>query len=130
MKYLSDYVNKETSQILEKYGCFFAFSNEQFEEKVAQGVRYVQLVNNMFVPSEHAQTVANALSEAYARARAQDVEENGITGVIARELSNYECYLVGDITDCVEALKSYNITREQILEVYRANWEKEIEKFC
>ena len=55
----------------------------------------------------------------------QDLAENGKDGVIKRELGNYECYYTGDIETCVDALKSYGITEEEIRVVFKQEWSKQ-----
>lgn len=47
-----------------------------------------------------------------------DIQENGIDNIIKRELQNYECYYTGDISNAVGFLQQYEITEEQVQEVY------------
>ncbi len=56
---------------------------------------------------------------------AQDLKENGIKGVIERELNNHETYYTNDLEPVTEALKDYpEITQKDIIKVYKREWGK------
>ncbi len=57
----------------------------------------------------------------------KDIKENGIKKIIWRELANYEAQISMDITDTVEALKSYGISRKDIAKQYKAYFNNCIE---
>jgi len=122
MKYLSDYTNDATSELLEKNGAFFAFSDKQFEEAKDPNLNkedYRHLFGGLIAPKANAETVARGLVDISKRAIAQDLEENGPENIIKRELANHEAYYTGDITSTIKALDGYGITEDQIKEVYR-----------
>ena len=119
MKYLSDYTNNATTEAMEKYGAFFAFSVSQFNEKRVEGVLYVQDGSGMIAPKENFKTLVEELNKIHEDGIKQDIAENGIEAIIRRELNNYECDYTGDITDAVEALEGYGVSYEQVLNVYR-----------
>ena len=119
MKTLNDYTSDKISAVLEKHGAFFAFSNAQFEEKRVEGVEYVRNLNGMVMPKESKFQLIKEINEIYAEGVKQDITENGLTAIIKRELSNYECYYTGDIEDAVEALEDYGVTHEQVLTVFQ-----------
>lgn len=58
------------------------------------------------------------LGEIHKKAREVDLDQNSRKEIIHRELANYECQIVGDIDDAVDALKSYGITREEVAAEY------------
>ena len=47
-----------------------------------------------------------------------------IKKIIHRELANFECQIVGDITDAYDILKDYGITKEQVLKEYKIFYQK------
>lgn len=118
MKYLSDYMSDAQTVAFDKYGAFFAFGQKQFDEKVVQGVKYVQTGSGMIVPKENVQTLMDELERIYNEAVAQDIAENSIDAIIRRELGNHECYYTGNIDDAVGALTVYEITREQVKAIF------------
>jgi hypothetical protein len=119
MKTLNDYTRYKISAVLEKHGAFFAFSNAQFEEKQVEGVEYVRNLNGMVMPKESKFQLIKEINEIYAEGVKQDIAENGLTAIIKRELSSYECYYIGDIEDAVEVLEDYGVTHEQVLTVFQ-----------
>jgi hypothetical protein len=124
MKYLSDYTEQATSKLLEDNGAFFAFSDKQFEEQKEKNKTkkdYTHIFGGLIVPKENAKIVATELPNITNQGIKKDIEENGITNIIKRELSNHEAYYTGDIEDTADTLKQYGITPEQILEVFHAN---------
>ena len=119
MKTLNDYTSDKISAVLEKHGAYFAFSKKQFEEKQVEGVKYVTDGSGMVCPKENYEQLVKEMLEIYEEGVKQDIAENGLTAIIKRELSNYECYYTNDIEDAVDALESYGITHEQVLTVFK-----------
>lgn len=119
MKYLSHYVEKAQTEAFEKAGAFFAFSNSQFDEKKVEGVKYYNMGAGLICPKDTAKQLLADLDAIQASGIKQDLAENGKEGVIKRELNNHECYYTMDITDCVDKLKDYGITAEEILAVFK-----------
>ncbi|AZS26288.1 hypothetical protein DYL72_15375 [Vibrio anguillarum] len=118
MKTLNSYAQEKQTALFNSMGAFFAFSNEQLNEKRKEGVEYVNLGNGLIAPKENAQALYDGLCNIHKESVAEDLKENGKKAIIRRELFNYECFLVGNITDCVEALQDYGITKEEIQEHY------------
>ena len=67
----------------------------------------------MFCPEENVETLINGLDLIYKESIQEDLKENGKIKIIKRELSNYECYYTGDITDAIEHLENYKITKTE-----------------
>ena len=116
MKYLQDYMSERQTETFDKYGAFFAFSNEQLEKGIAKnkdngiiedGEKHASLGLGMIVPSKHAEEVIKKLDKIYTESIAQDIAENGISNIIQRELDNHEYVITGDIEDTVEKLSDY-----------------------
>ena len=85
--------------------------------------KIVNMGQGMFCPSENVEDVINQMDNIYKESIKEDMKQ-GKDKVILRELSNHECFWTGDITDCVEKLENYPITEEEILKVYRKNYDK------
>ena len=128
MKYLSQIMEKNQTALFEKNKVFFAFSNDQFKENMekhnlTKKDKVVKMGGGMFCPLANAKEVNEQLDIIYKQSIKEDMKQ-GKDKVILRELSNHECFYTGDVTDCVEKLKNYPITYEEILKVYRKNYDK------
>jgi hypothetical protein len=119
MKYLTDYTRESQSKAMEQFGAFFAFSNEQLEEKRVQGVEYCNMGGGLIAPVGNADALYQALNRVIDDGRKMDMEENGRRKIIERELMNHECYYTGDLEPCVQGLALYGITAEEIRLVYK-----------
>lgn len=119
MKYLSDYITEKQSALFKKHGVFFAFSEKQYEEQKREGVVYVSLGMGTLCPKENAKAFIEEHHNVVNEGIAEDIAENGIDGVILRELDNHEAYYTGDATSTVESLEGYPVTREQVWELFR-----------
>jgi hypothetical protein len=118
MKYLTDYIKDDQTNALNKAGAFYAFSESQFNESKVDGVKYVNAGGGLVCPKDTIDQLLIDLKTAYKNGIGRDIEENGLTAIIDRELKNHECYYTGDIDDCVDALKSYPVTIDDILQVF------------
>ena len=133
MKYLREYTEEATTAALDKAGAFFAFSNQQLDEKKREGVQYVNLGAGLICPKANADQLAMDLDAALDSGIAADLAENGRKGVIHRELGNHEYSYTYDISDTVSALGGYGITAEDVQSEARAyldafeKWEDEQE---
>lgn len=127
MKYLSDYVEKAQTAAFEKAGAFFAFSNKQLEGKVKKGVKYVNMGIGLICPKDTADQLFKDLESINKGGIKKDLKENGVKGVIKRELYNHECFYTGSVEDAVDKLESYGISREEVIEVYKEERETAME---
>lgn len=145
MKYLSDYYDDAVGELLEETGAFFAFGNEQLEAQaretffqkvwriIARKKKHYQYVSmqgfgGLVCPRRKAREFVEKYMEIIATARKRDEEENGRRGIIARELSNHECYYTWDLQPAVDVLQGYwdDLTLDEIQEVWkeeRPKWE-------
>lgn len=112
------YRDEAQSKLFDKYGVFFAFSNEQYKKSAKPGVKYVTPGMGMVCPKEHVKVVMKELGEIHKKAREMDLAQSSRKEIIHRELANYECQISCDIDDAVDALKSYGITREEVAAEY------------
>lgn len=102
----------------DKAGAFFAFSAKQFDEAKKPDVKYVNAGAGMICPSDTLQTLITELDTIYKESIAQDIAENGLTGIIRRELSNHEAYYTRDLESTSAALSEYPVTLDDIRAVF------------
>jgi len=114
MHYLSHYTEAAMTKAIDEAGAFFAFSNQQFNEQKKEGVKYVSMRMGLICPKANADKLAAAITRAGDEGRAADLAENGKQGIIHRELGNHEACIRKDITDTVDALAGYGITKEEV----------------
>lgn len=105
--------------ILEKYGAFFAFSNEQLKEKAVEGTRYTSLGAGLISPSDNVKALCKEIKLFSSRKIKKDIKENTIECIIKRELYNHEAQVSGSIEDTANALSGYPIKKEEINEVFK-----------
>ena len=111
-------IEKETTKALEDNGAFYAFSNDQLHEKAIQGVKYVGLGNGLICPENNAQALSNALNEAINQGVEKVLETKSKREIIWYELANHECQITYDYSDAATALEIYEITEEEVKEVW------------
>lgn len=117
MKYLSHYTEDRQTQLFQDTGAFFAFDQKQFDEAMKyrnKNCKWVSLGSGLIAPKNMVNTILKGLKKIQQEGIQQDLKENGKQKVIERELFNHECFYTGDYQDCVEALKDYGITKEEI----------------
>lgn len=119
MKTLQNYIEAAQTKLFNDTGAFFAFSNKQFDEGKKEGVKYASLGAGLICPTDKAQMLVDGLESIIKSGIAQDIAENGIDKIIARELANYEAFYTYEIDDTVDALEDYGITREQVQAVFK-----------
>tara|TARA_R110001606_G_C14894226_1_gene593113 strand:+ start:109 stop:492 length:384 start_codon:yes stop_codon:yes gene_type:complete len=126
MKYLSDYMEAKQTSLFNRTGTIFAFSDKQFDEQAIKGKEYSRIGQGMLTQKGNEMKVIKTLEKIYQQAMVQDLKENGIKGVIQRELENYEVYYTNDLEPAMEALKDYpEITQKDIIKVYQRKWNEE-----
>lgn len=118
MKTLQNYIEAEQTKLFNETGAFFAFSKKQFDEQKKEGVIYTDAGAGCICPTDKVKMLVDGLESIHKAGIAQDIAENGIDKIIARELANYEAYYTYEIDDTVDALEDYGITREQVQTVF------------
>ena len=119
MKYLSHYMENQQTAAFKKHGAFFAFSNQQLDEQKQPGIAYVSIGAGLIAPKDNANQLIADLDSIHLSAVAQDLAENGVKGIIHRELANHECQITGDYDIVISILADYGITAEQIKNEWR-----------
>lgn len=118
MKYLTDYIENKQSKLFEDAGAFWAFSNSQFDEKRVEGVKYVVLPHGLICPKPNVDKLIDGIAQINKDAIKEDLDDNGKSKIITRELYNLECFLTWDYDEVIERLKPYGITKEEIQVVF------------
>jgi len=124
MKYLEIKTEKENriNTLISTCEMFFAFSNEQFNENkttLKEGDKYVSLGSGAFLPKSQLDKWKVGLVELTTWEKTTIKAAKQQTAQIVSELSNYECFYTGDITDSLPALSNYS--REQVQRVFNEN---------
>ncbi len=136
MKSLNDYVGEAQSTLFDELGVFFAFSNSQF----ITGCKKVGALNDNdepndnkisgfghggYVLSKNFDKFLEEMEKINTEGIKQDIQENGLTGIIQRELANYEVQITRDWKQLIEVLEDYpGITEDLIKEQYHIYYQK------
>jgi hypothetical protein len=118
MNYLTDYTNKKQTELFNKTGAFFAFSDKQFYEQKQAGVKYKSLGFGLICPADKCKEVLDSLEQITKDGIALDLKDNGKEKIIKRELYNYEAFYTGNIEEVADTLQGYGITRAEVWNVY------------
>lgn len=106
--------HKKQSDILERYGAFFAFSQSQFKEKANPDIEYVQiegwsgLIAPKAVVSEFYDSLTDVIKQNINDLRTRVGDE----GIIRYEANNHEYLYSGDLDGLKEIARSYGISDE------------------
>lgn len=112
--------NDQISALLEKHGVFFAFSQEQFDKAKKPDTEYVRIGSGAICPKVNV-AAFNTEMDTLIEAQKQDtLSRYSKYDIIKYELANHECYYTGDIEEAEDALSDFGFTRDEIMEVYRA----------
>ena len=116
---------KMVSELFEKCGVFFAFSEKQFEENktpLKEGEKYVSIGGGGYLPKGKVNELTEGM-EAIERFGKQTVKKkNLVEAEILDELQNHECFYTGDISDVVDLFEG-TYTKQQIRDVYNKHRE-------
>ena len=133
MKYLSDYIEAEQSALIKELGVFFAFSNAQFEEGVAEnghlkpeGTKWSSMGAGMYLPSVNVEEFMLRHKALHKSGIAKDLAENGREGVLERELGNYEIGLAWEghrDRNFRDGIEGYGFTEQEIEAAYKKHME-------
>jgi len=122
MKYLSDYMEAKQTELFNKTGTIFAFSDKQFEEQKVKGKQYSRIGQGMLTEKGNEIEVIEGLDTIYKESILLDIKENGRDKIILRELLNHEAFYTGDIEDTIDKLEDYPFKEDDISKVYQKNY--------
>ena len=115
-------MESKQSQILKKFGVFFAYSDDQFTQNKTpkkEGDKYMSLGGGGYMPTSNLKSYLTETSELRKWYKDQINRNKEIRRAnIAYELSNHECYYTGSIEAAVSALGS-DYTYKEVYKVYK-----------
>ncbi len=120
---------RKYTELSDKVGLFWAFSNEQFAEgkaknPVAEGEKYTSIGAGGYLPSKNVQEFIDGQKEIEAWRKAEVKKDRAeATKTILYELNNYECFYTGEIEPALEVLLPLGFSRKQVVKVYHDNRE-------
>ena len=120
--------NKYT-ELFNKVGLFWAFSNEQFAEgarknPLNENDKYLSVGAGGYIAKSKVDIFVNGMEDIKKWYKKETAENKAIRiKLISYELSNHECYYIGDIQPALDALGS-EYTKKEVLKVYKANYQK------
>lgn len=127
MKPLNEYVEQARTELFDKEGAFFAFSNEQLDEHKIEGVKYVSLGYGLIAPKENAKRLMEDMDKLHFQAINLRLAEYGLSRIAQYELANYESQISMDWSTAHDVLKDYGITDEQMQEEWKIFWNNCVE---
>lgn len=119
MKYLNDYMEDKQTALFKSTGAFFAFSNEQFLEEYKKGTKYINCGAGLMCEKDHYKELAAGLKQISMDAIAEDIKDNGIDGIIIRELHNHEAFYTMDTYDTFMTVKQYGISEVEVRKLFK-----------
>jgi len=105
------------TEMFNKHGVFFAFSDKQYNEAAVTGVKYTQLGSGAIVPVSNANDFVEEFNTAAQDHAAYELKKYGKEHIIDYELGNHEYQLTGDISETLSALKNYGLTEDDVKKV-------------
>lgn len=117
-KKLSSYTDQPITELFNKYGAFWAFSNSQFNEAKKDNIEYVTFWGNCFCDKTTVKLFINEYHSIFEQQKNLFLLENKKEDIIKYELANYESFYTGEIEEAFEVLKQYGFTLEEVKKVY------------
>ncbi len=117
-KKLSSYTDQPITELFNKYGAFWAFSNSQFNEAKKDNIEYVTFLGNCFCDKTTVKLFINEYHSIFEQQKNLFLLENKKEDIIKYELANYESFYTGEIEEAFEVLKQYGFTLEEVKKVY------------
>lgn len=129
MKYkeIKDKREKDTNDLFDSLGVFWAFSNEQFmagldklikTEKMKSGEKLTDIGAGGFIPSRNVDTMLKGMEEISNTFKASIKEAKARVEHILYELNNHEAFYTGDTEPTLDALGD-DYTAEEVIAVYK-----------
>ena len=114
----SQFTQAQTTRVLDKYKCFFAFGNKQFNEKKLEGIKYLSLGGGLIVPKENVDAFLDETDKNNEISKKEYLEKYGKLNIIKMELANHEAYYTRDIEDTYDEVKSLGISLKEVQKVF------------
>ena len=129
MKTISELKNErenKNSELFDKVGLFFAFSNEQFQTNktpLKEGEKYVSIGAGGYLPKGNVDAFLKGMEEIGKWYKGEVKSNKAEEKEIVYELHNHECFYTNDITDVVEMFAG-TYTEEQITKIFYKELQK------
>lgn len=104
---LSKYREDLITRLFDQLGCFFAFSNEQFNKSRKQGVTYVRFDGGLFCPEENEVEFSNVFNKEMDDSLDRYVKEYDAIDIMKYELHNHEYGYTYDDSDTRDYLYDF-----------------------
>jgi len=127
MKYLNEYTEDKQTELLDRLGAFFAFSQKQFHEQRKDGEKYTSLGSGTIVPARNAKALIDGMGKIVAEGIKEDKSDHTPEQIIKRELANHECFYTGDLTSALDALDGYGFSKDKIRAVFNKEYAHAVE---
>lgn len=116
---------KMTTELFDKCGVFFAFSNEQFAENktpLKEGEKYISIGAGGYMPKGNIDAFQEGMKAINQFGKKKVKDKNLAETEILYELNNHECFYTSDYSDVVDMFKG-TYTEKQIRDVYNKHRE-------
>ncbi len=118
MENFTDFIADKNTMLLNKYGAFFAFSQDQFEKSREAGVEYIS-AHGLVVPKTKAKSYFDERNSMTIKAKEEYLKVYDLKDIIRYELFNYEAFYTYSIEDSLEALEFFGANKEQVQKVFK-----------
>ncbi len=109
---LIEYTKQAQAKIFKELGAFFAFSDEQFDKKKKDGVKYVSVGAGLVCPKENASAVIDRVNKAQKEGIKQRLKDHSLSDIIQYELHNHESQITYDYSAALDSLDGHGVTEE------------------
>ena len=118
-------MQERMTEVFNKYGVFFAFSDEQFLRQRVEGVEYTTFGAGSVVPVKNYDAFMEEFNQLDDEHTKFNLENFTKEELILDELRNHECFYTWEIDEVVELMESkYNFTLQDVQEVFNKNKDK------
>jgi len=110
----------KNTELFNKVGLFFAFSDKQFEEgktTLKEGDKYVSIGGGGYLPKSNVDELLNGLEAIKSWYNSEVKKNKAEEKEIAYELNNHECFYTNDLSDVYQIFEG-TYTKEQINKVF------------
>jgi len=107
MSEIKNIFDTKMSNVYEKHGAFFAFSEKQFNESKIEGVKYCDAGYGLLCPVDNAKTLIEEINTIAIDRRDYTVKHLGAKRIISDAFFDYETGYTGDTSDMMNSLRVY-----------------------
>ena len=110
------------TEIFNKTGSFFAFSDAQFEKNKNPELphtEYYAMGSGLYCPKKNIDIFHSQYDQLIAENKKKVLGIYTKEQIILEELLNHECFYTGDYSDILEIMEGYDITEEEVKAVFK-----------